>query len=207
MRHAKRTSRQWVTFSIVCAIVSAACSTNALYNLTSPTSALIPPTGAQTPRVLVVGFLNNTPFRAIFTFGAYDALDDNTLPTNFGQLRLEGLTSSAQINQPCRKIFSVGGEELIRLIEENINSPQINVTDENALVDGVYFSGAPLGDPLEAEPTEGTALGLTLLAGVDYTCARTDVQQLTGTGLLIFSFEQDATAPGGFRIDYTFIPQ
>ncbi|RIK63795.1 MAG: hypothetical protein DCC65_15250 [Planctomycetota bacterium] len=200
-------TRRWIALTVACAVVSAACTTNALLNLTSPTSALVPPTGTQAPRNIVVGFINNTPFRAIFTFGAYDQLDNETLPTNFGQLRLEGLTSSAQINQPCRKTFSVGGAELIRLINDNTGSPNINVTDPNALVVGVNFSGAPLGDPLEAEPTEGTAEGMVRLAGVDFSCARTDIQQLTGTGLLIFAFEQDAAAPGGFRIDYTFIPQ
>ncbi len=207
MCRATMKTRRWIALTAACAVVSAACTTNALLNLTSPTSALVPPAGTQVPRNIVVGFINNTPFRAIFTFGAYDQLDNESLPTNFGQLRLEGLTSSAQINQPCRKTFSVGGAELIRLINDNTGSPNINVTDPNALVVGVYFSGAPLGDPLEAEPTEGTAEGMTRLAGVDFSCARTDIQQLTGTGLLIFAFEQDAAAPGGFRIDYTFIPE
>lgn len=185
--------------------VAMSCSTTALLNNTSPTSNFAPGLGIPTPRTISVGFINNTPFRAIFTFGAYDQLDENTIPQNFGQLRLEGNTSSAQIAQPCRKTFSVGGEELIRLIELNRNSPLITVNDPAALVDGVNFSGAPLGDPLEAEPTEGTALGLVRLVGVDFTCERTDIRQVTGTGVLIFTFEQDAAAPGGFRIDYSFV--
>ena len=87
---------------------------------------------------------------------------------------------------------------------ENRQSPLINITDERALVTGVNFSSAPAGDPLAAEPTEGTAEPKDVLNGVDFTCIRTDIRQTTGTGLLIFTFEQDASAPGGFRIDFSF---
>ncbi len=190
--------------AVICTAITS-CSTDALFTLTAATSDFTPGTGAPTPRVISVGFVNNTPFRAIFTYGAYDHLDQESIPTNFGQLRLEGNTASAQIPQPCQQTFSVGGDALITLIQENRADPSINITDERALVRGVYFSGAPLGDPLEAEPTEGTAQGLVLMAGVDFTCARTDIRETTGTGLLTFTFEQDATTVSGFRIDYSFI--
>jgi hypothetical protein len=182
-----------------------ACTTTALLNLPAATSDFAPGVGLPTPRAVQVGFINNTPFRAILTFGAYDPSDQETLPTVFSPLRLEGNSSSPQAAQPCRQAFSVGGAELIRLITENEADPSINVTDPRALIRGVNFSGAPLGDPLEAEPTEGTAEGLVLLSGVDFTCARTNIRQTTGTGLLLFTFEQDAAAPGGFRIDFTFV--
>jgi hypothetical protein len=181
------------------------CNTTALFNLSSARSDFAPGVGLPTPRVIRVGFVNNTPYRAIFTFGAYDQLDKESIPTNFGQLRLEGNTSSGQANQPCRESFSLGGDALIRLLNENQNDPNINITDPQALVTGVNFSSAPLGDPLAAEPTEGTAQGRVVLSGVDFTCARTDIRQTTGTGLLIFTFEEDAASPGGFRIDYTFV--
>lgn len=204
----KRQSIETIVFflCIAAAALSHSCATqSALFNNSAATSNFITPFGVPSPRALQVGFVNNTPFRAIFTFGAYDQLDNDTIPNNFGQLRLEGNTSSAQITQPCRKTFSVGGAELIRLIKENRENPAINVTDENALIVGVNFSSAPLGDPLEAEPTEGTANGAVLTAGNEYTCARTDIDQLTGDGLIIFTFEQDAASPGGFRIDFSFV--
>jgi len=168
------------------------CTTTSLLNITAPTSVFTPPTGAPTPRLLRVAFINNSPFRAIFTFGSYDPLDQNTSPTGFGQLRLESGATSPVQNQPCRKSFSVGGEELIRLIDVR----NLTVNDARALIDGVNFSGAPLGDPLEAEATEGTALGRVDRAGVDFTC----------DSVLIYSLEQDATAPGGFRIDLQVLP-
>ena len=181
------------------------CSNTALVNITAPQSDF-GPLGQLIPRAISVGFINNTPFRAIFTFGAYDQLNSETLPTGFGQLRLEGNTSSAVQTQPCRKTFSVGGAELIYLIEQNEDSPLITVTDPEALVDGINFSNAPLGSPLEAAPTEGTAVGSVKLNGVDWSCARPNIDALTGTGLLLFTFEQDATAPGGFRVDFQFVP-
>src|SRR5438034_458452 len=82
---------------------------NALNNLEAPAEDFVSPSGLAVPRTVQVGFINNTPFRAIFTFGAYDQLNKDTVPTGFGQLRLEGNTASAQIAQPCRKTFSVGG--------------------------------------------------------------------------------------------------
>lgn len=155
-----------------------------------------------------MGFINNTPYRAIFTYGAYDQDDKSSLPTGFAQLRVEGSTSSAQVAQPCRKTFSVGGDELIRLINENRNDPTISgsITNENALVRGIYFSNAPLGDPLQDEPTEGTAEGLVLLNGVDFSCRRTDIRETTGSGLLLVTFVEDAAAPGGFRAEFSFVP-
>ena len=188
---------------VLCGISS--CDQAALLGLTSATSDFAANLGIPIPRAMQVGFINNTPFRAIFTFGSYVPLDKETIPTAFGQLRLEGNTASAQQAIPCRKTVSVGGSELIRLLNENENDPRINIADPRALVRGVNFSGAPLGDPLEAEPTEGTADGLELRAGIDFTCDRTDIRDTTGSVLVLFTFEQDASAPGGFRIDHSVI--
>ncbi len=181
-----------IILSITLAGLIVSCTPTAFLNLTLPTSDFAQGTGFPMPRALQVGFINNTAFRAVFSFGSYDPLDKDTSPTNFGQLRLEGNSSSPQLAQPCRKVFSLGGEELVRLIGVN----NLAVNDPRALLDGVNFSGAPLGDPLEAAPTEGTAQGRILQGGVDYNCE----------GLALFTFEQDATAPGGFRVDYTFVP-
>jgi hypothetical protein len=189
---------------ITIALSSASCNIEALNNMTSP-STDFGPGGQIVPRVIVIGFVNNTNARAIFTFGSYDPLDQDTVPTNFGQLRLEANSSSAQINQPCRRVFSVGGAELVRLVNENASNPVININDPRALVQGVNFSTAPIGDPLAAEPTEGTSLGREVRLGVDFTCARENILDQTGTGLLIFTFEEDAGAPGGFRIDFQFV--
>ena len=192
----------------VCALAAGvtSCTSTALSALVSPRSSFN--NNAQlVSRVVQVSFINNTPFRAIFSFGAYNQLDQETIPTSSRQLRVEGNTTSPEFNQPCLQTFSVGGAELIRLIQKFEADPSVNVTDEQALVNGVNFSGAPLGDPLEAEPTEGKALGSVLLSGVDFNCERTDILDITGASLLLFTFEQDAAAPGGFRIDVSFFAE
>lgn len=192
----------------LCALVPAmaSCSSTALSALISPRSNF--DANAQlVSRAVQVAFINNTPFRAVFSFGAYNPLDQETIPSSSRQLRLEGNTASPQFAQPCLQAFSVGGDELIRLIRKNEPDPTVNVTDPRALVNGVNFSGAVLGDPLEAEPTEGTALGSVVFSGVDFNCERTDIRDPGGATLLLFTFEQDATAPGGFRIDFSFFAE
>ena len=164
----------------LCLLVAAisSCTQSAMLNAWAPAADFSTSlAGTQTPRGIIVGFINNTPYRAIFTYGAYNQDDKTSLPTGYGQLRLEGNTANSQISQPCRKTFSVGGDELIRLITDNENDPNLTVSDPRALVRGVYFSNAPLGDPLEADPTEGTAEGLVVLNGVDFSCARTDIRE------------------------------
>ena len=81
-----------------------------------------------------------------------------------------------------------------------------------------YFSGLGLSSTLlpgvlwaKMQETGAEAITLTMvtdslkLSGVDFTCARTDIRETTGTGLLLFTFVEDAAAPGGFRIDFSFV--
>ena len=136
MKISRNPSLKAALFCLACASTGLiACGTNAIYNDTSATSNF-GPGGSPVPRVIQVGFINNTPFRAIFTFGAYDQFDNEGVPTNTGQLRLEGNTASNQVPQPCRRSYSVGGAELVRLIELNEDDPQVVVTDPAALMPG-----------------------------------------------------------------------
>ena len=137
-----------------------------------------------------IGFVNNTAFRANFTFGGDDPLDRATVPV-FSQLRVAGNTTAPTQTQACRRVFSIGGAELIRLITVQ----NLTVNDAPVLHQDIYFSSAPAGDPLAAAPTEGFAVQVVQQDGVEYLCS----------GVLTFAFEQDAAAVGGFRTDYTFI--
>ncbi|MFO0973589.1 MAG: hypothetical protein U1A27_09145 [Phycisphaerae bacterium] len=175
MRTLARSSIAWLG----CLALVSSCTPTAWLNLTVTRRGTI-----------TIGFINNTPFRANFTFGGYDVTDQSTVPV-FGQLRVEGNTSAAQQTQACRRVFSVGGDELIRLIRQQ----NLTVNDAPVLHENIFFSSAAAGDPLAAVPTEGTAQQRILLDGVDYLCA----------GVLVFSYVQDAAAPGGFRMDYMFI--
>lgn len=167
------------TPGLLCLSLITSCTPTAWLNLTVTRRGTI-----------TIGFVNNSPHRANFTFGGYDPTDQATVPV-FGQLRVEGNASSAQQTQACRRVFSVGGAELIRLIDRQ----NLTVNDAPALHEDIFFSSAPANDPLAAVPTEGTAVRRELFLGVDYLCA----------GVLLFTFVQDAASPGGFRMDYTFI--
>lgn len=145
---------------------------------------------------IAVLFINNTPFRASFSFGAFDSLDrEPPGAVNFQQLLLEANTSNAPVTLPCRRDVAIGTQELLdRAIDTNATS--IANFNRDAFLVGVAFSSAPAGTPGSALPTDGTARDRDVRLGVDYSCE----------DQLIFTFEVDDTAPGGFRIDFSVIP-
>jgi hypothetical protein len=73
---------------------------------------------------------------------------------------------------------------------------ETEINDRDNFHSAVYFSAAPEGDPLETEPTEGIAVGRDEELGLDFKCR----------SFLIYTFEVDPSAVGGFRIDYSVIP-
>lgn len=147
-----------------------------------------------TARVL---FINNTPYRAIFLFGAYDNLDQNTQPNvtqfNSENIVLEGNTESPVANIGCTRIFSVGGEGLVLRIRENL--PEDTVPEE-LLVEGVGFSSAPVGDDDADVPNEGAAAPLDARIGVDFEC----------NSMLIYRLEINDLGPEPFVVELTAIP-
>ena len=145
-------------------------------------------------------FINNTPFRAIFTFGAYDDMNEDAQPQllSFGPngvppQNLEGNAFSARLPVTCARVFSVGGDTMRRLAEENLDPSAIL---EEALVPGVLFSSAAIGEENEALPTEGTADPLDLWLGADFPCGC----------LIVFRFEVNDVGDTPFRIDYEVFP-
>jgi len=148
---------------------------------------------------ITVSFINNTPFRAICTFGMYDPYDQETVP-DFNQFfasdnptqRLEGHSMAGPFTVTVGRALSVGGERLIELIRDRDLDKG---TNPEALTPGVGFSGAAFDSDLANEATEGRAEPITLLHGVDYPF----------DAWVIFTFEQDETQPGGFRIDFDVI--
>ncbi|MGE0479676.1 MAG: hypothetical protein AB7Q17_04295 [Phycisphaerae bacterium] len=139
-------------------------------------------------------FVNNTSVRASFSFGTYDSLDRPDGPASLQQLRLEAMTSSAATNVTCRRNAVVGTQEFINRVIQTDGDEGANF-DADAFDDVVHFSSAPQNSPLAAIATDGTAAGVDKLLGVDYTCGDT----------LIFTFNADPAAPGGFRIDFQVI--
>lgn len=138
-------------------------------------------------------FINATPYRAIFSFGSYNALDKTGPgPVALRQLRLEGLDTSASQTLTCRRNIAVGTQALIdRAVDTNADGDLANF-DPDAFDIVVRFSDAAADSDAAGLPTVGTARGRDVLLGIDYVCS----------DQLIFTFVEDASAPGGFRIDY-----
>lgn len=139
-------------------------------------------------------FINNTPYRAVFTCGTWDEWDRSPGPINLEQRNLDGNTSLAPLTLPCRRNTAIGSDLLVRRV----------IALERDLEDSfrpeffdtvVRFSRAPGGSDAAPLPTEGTAEGIGKLLGVDYSCG----------DQLVFTFEVDPDAPGGFRIDFEVI--
>lgn len=143
-----------------------------------------------------VQFINNTDTRAIFSFGGYDALDRNPPgPAQLLQLRVEALQSSTVQALTCRRNIAIGTDEFLNRVLD-VNADAIANFDADAFSANVSFSSAPVDSTAAGLPTDGTARGSERRLGVDFSCG----------DLLLFTFNADATAPGGFRIDFAVVP-
>lgn len=148
-------------------------------------------------------FINNTAFRAVFTYGTYDQFDAGTEP-DFAQFSLElggrelagGERSSLFESDPgstlsCGRVFAVGSRRLIDLIEASDSAATVL---EDALAEGVAFYDETDGD---ADPVrQGVAAPLEALLGLDFPCG----------ALLIVRLESDPVEPGAFRVTFELIP-
>lgn len=144
-------------------------------------------------------FINNTPFRAIFVFGAYDNLDLDTQPTllsfssNANTLNLEGNTESSIQQVQCSRVFSIGGEGLLARAAANLDETAL---EDVPLIEGVHFSSAAATDEDADAPNEGVAPSLDANIGPDFECG----------ALLIYRMEFDDNGPERFRIELTVVP-
>jgi hypothetical protein len=168
-----------------------ACAT--YYNMTTTLGGSMP---GQRSGINVM-FINNTPYRAIFTFGTYDAQnipsidpDDNLAFTpQFDQFfasddaseRLEGNTSSAVFTFTCGRALSVGGHQIIQIIQIMEDEDLTGDLDESALTPGIGFSADPLDSDDADQPTAGTGDETVTLQGAEYQC----------DSLLVYTFSID----------------
>jgi hypothetical protein len=147
-----------------------------------------------------VAFINNTPFRAIFTCGTYNNTSQFSQPTTRqfigvpGGIILDGNSVANIVTLPCNRVFSIGDSELLRLIEKN--RADADTLNQDALVEGVAFSGAPLGDPDASLATEGFAPPVRALLGVDFPCG----------AIIVIRFEVADAGVAPFRADLEIIP-
>ncbi len=95
-------------------------------------------------------FINNTDYRAVFTYGSYDQTDPFFGPDyeQFGSIEpdilLEGGESttiapgSSRSVIECARVFSIGSENLLELIRRNLPDDGFL---QSAMVEGVEFFG------------------------------------------------------------------
>jgi hypothetical protein len=191
-----RSLRLCILTLLTCALLlpPMACTSFAISNVTAPLG-----TGQVGSRDdISVTIFNRTPYRAIFTIGMYNTWDQNTVPTYFqfadgqnGSEVLEGNTTVGPQTFQCNRTLGIGSFQLIQAVLKS--EPEQN--SEAALIEGVAFSAAPIDDPLGVLPTEGTAAPVNIFQGAEFPC---------NAEIWIF-FEEDASAPGGFRIAFEVV--
>jgi hypothetical protein len=149
---------------------------------------------AEVTGEVTFSFINDTPYRAVFSFGTYHDLDRTPGTVNLGQLRLEAHTASEPTALACAHNAIVGTQELVdRVFATGADdTPEFDV---DALRDTVGFSSFPIDSAGAGLADVGYAEGLEVLLGYDFSCG----------DQLIFTFVEDETAPGGFRIDFAVL--
>lgn len=142
-------------------------------------------------------FINNTPYRVVFTYGTYDPLDRITPgEVNMAQERIEAHLTSGPNTIPCARAFAIGTEEFIARANATDAPAAIQEFDSGAFTPDIIFSSAPPDDVAATMPTAGKiAGGYEVLLGVDYACG----------DRLIFVFEEDEAAPGTFRVEFALL--
>jgi len=205
----------WLRLAVLCVLATlASCTPAAFFNNTVTLGGNVP---GQRGGISVM-FVNETPYRAIFTFGTYDPQNttQNTavsFPIEFDQLfvdadatnRLDPHSSSEIFTFSCGRALSVGGQRLVDLILENDLDEDANaialrplpdpVTGEARSRAGIAFSDRDLDADGASDPTGGWSEGVVTLQGAEYQC----------DSLLIYTFVQDGSQPGGIRIDLSVI--
>jgi len=147
---------------------------------------------------VTVRVINTTPYTAAFTYGSWDAWDRSPPgPVQMQQLVLAANSSSAPATVTCARNFSIGTRDFIERAEL-VDAPEtFSNFNPDAFDSVVHFSNIPPGNPGAALPTVGTALGNSRLLGRHYECGDE----------LIFTLVEDPDAEGGFRIDFSVIPE
>jgi len=149
-------------------------------------------------RVLVL-FMNNTPYRAVFTTGMFDPADETTVPmiAQFVLDETDGPVlppqSMSEIGSfTCARTLSLGSERLLELVDAN--APEVEI-DPVAGVAGIGFFEE--GEDADVEPVSaGRIPSFDVRLGVDFPCG----------ALLIFRFEINDVGEEPVRVDFQLIP-
>jgi hypothetical protein len=174
---------------------NASCSVDALLQATASLGGDLTSGRGNTEVV----FINNTPYRAIFTFGDYDNLDRDTVPnllqfsSDSDTLSLEGNSETSIELVRCARVYAIGTPGLIARVRANVNEDDF---EEAALVPGVYFSDEDTDHEFADAPTRGRAAPHEAFIGSNFECG----------AMLIYRFEFNDAGPEEFVVEMTVIP-
>ncbi len=178
---------KWLVAGTLC-VLAGACSPAFFNNTTTLGGSAVG--GRSDIQVL---FINDTPFRALFTFGTYDPqnldpdsdvgftpeVDQFTVSADSAE-RLEGNSSSGVFTFTCGRAMSVGGRQLVQLlIDEDLDDD----LEQSVLTEGVGFSAEPVDANNADEATAGRGASTLTLQGAEYQC----------DSLLVYTFSLDTS--------------
>ncbi len=139
-------------------------------------------------------FVNTTSADAGFTYGTWDEWDQSPGTVNMRQSSVPAFTASEVVTVPCARNAAIGTQPLVdRVLETKADDTDTFIPERFDTV--VRFAQASSDSDAAGLPTAGTAKGVGLLLGVDYSCE----------DRIIFTFVEDPDAEGGYRIDYVVI--
>ncbi len=142
-----------------------------------------------------VVFTNSTIYNISFTWGTWNDLDRQTPRlVDIDQVRLSGLTSTDIRLLPCARNMAIGTDKFVDwvMLSSEIDELAFEIELLNPVV---HFSDAATDTDASTSPTVGTAEGVELLLGLDYSC---DDQ-------IMITFVEDPDATGGFRLEWAVI--
>jgi hypothetical protein len=143
---------------------------------------------------LSFSFVNTTSADAGFTFATWDEWDHSPGIIDINQLTVPALTTSTVQTLPCARNAAIGTQKMVTRVLET--KTDVSDTFNPDLFDSVVrFTATNAGTDAGSLPTAGSADGVGLLLGVDYSC----------NDQIVFTFVEDPDAPGGFRVDFEVI--
>ncbi len=193
------------TWGVVSGMLAIACGSGCGESLLNQTASLGGATAGQRGAQRVL-FINNTPYRAVFTYGSYDPNDQDSRP-DFEQFGLQDFPAKLDGNRvssisvtndrafiDCARVFAIGSDRLHEFIRKHV--ADVDLVSE-AMVEGVEFFEIPAQDQPSNEPRSvGFAPPFEALLGVDFPCQ----------ALLVIRFERNDLGPAAFRVDFELIP-
>ena len=144
---------------------------------------------------LSFSFVNTTSADAGFTYATWDEWDHSPGIIDIKQLTVPAHTTSAVDTLPCARDAAIGTQQMVDRVLDTETDVTTEDFDPDLFDSVVRFTVTDAGPDAVSLPTAGTAVGVELLLGVDYSCE----------DQIVFTLVEDPDAPGGFRVDFEVI--